>query len=104
MPVWPYRWLQTAEGNAFPYYIIPFDKNGACEGPRTRQHLIDNAANYTDLFLFSHGWNNDWTVATERYEDGAVVFGSNQQRTSCHVADIRSRALARLVPRHGAAD
>jgi len=24
---------------------------------------------FTDIFLFSHGWNNDWTVATRRYED-----------------------------------
>jgi hypothetical protein len=84
LPVGPYRSLQTPEGQSFPYYIIPFDKNGACEGPRTRQHLIDSAANYTDIYLFSHGWNNDWTVATGRYED--FINGFLQLR--------RERALA----------
>jgi hypothetical protein len=68
LPVGPYRTLQTPGGQAFPYYIIPFDKDGECEGPLTRQHLIDAAASYTDIFVFSHGWNNDWTAATERYE------------------------------------
>jgi hypothetical protein len=69
LPVGPYRSLQTPEGKPFPYYIIPFDKNGACEGPRTRQHLIEQAGQYSDIYLFSHGWNNDWSVATGRYEN-----------------------------------
>jgi hypothetical protein len=69
LSVGPYRSFETPEGKTFPYYIIPFDKNGACEGPRTRQHLIDSADSYTDIYLLSHGWNNDWTVATKRYED-----------------------------------
>lgn len=66
--VGPYRTLSTVEGGAFPYYIIPFDKDGNCEGPQTREHLLNAAAGYTDIFLFSHGWNNDWKTATGRYE------------------------------------
>ncbi len=57
------------DGGQFPYYIIPFDRDGQCEGPQTQEHLVEAAADYTDLFLFSHGWNNDWTAATQRYED-----------------------------------
>lgn len=69
IPVGPYRTFQTPEGVAFPYYIIPFDKDGRCEGPRTFDHLIANAAGQSDIFLFSHGWNNDWSAASARYED-----------------------------------
>jgi hypothetical protein len=58
-----------ADGTEVPYYIIPFDKKGRCEGPRTRQHLLDHAGQYTDIYLFSHGWNNDWQAATGRYEN-----------------------------------
>jgi hypothetical protein len=61
--------LQTPEGRAFPYYIVPFDRDGRCEGPRTRDTLIERAAACTDIYLFSHGWNNDWSAATARYED-----------------------------------
>jgi hypothetical protein len=68
IPIGPYRVLTTPEGTEFPYYIVPFDKDGQCEGPKTRDHLITNAPGCTDIFLFSHGWNNDWTAATDRYE------------------------------------
>jgi hypothetical protein len=90
LPVGPYRALQTPEGKTFPYYIIPFDKSGECEGPRTRQHLIDNASNYTDIYLFSHGWNNDWTAATERYENFINGFLQLRRERSLSVpADYR---------------
>lgn len=68
LPAGPYRILTTVEGDTFPYYIIPFDKDGRCEGPQSRDHLIRAAVGYSDIFLFSHGWNNDWKAATSRYE------------------------------------
>ena len=68
IPIGPYRTLRLPEGGEFPYYIIPFDKHGYCEGPKTEEHLHDHSAGYSDIFLFSHGWNNDWTAATNRYE------------------------------------
>lgn len=79
LPVGPYRTLRTPEGQDFPYYIIPFDKDGFCEGPRTQEHLLKNMGGYTDVFLFSHGWNNDWSAATERYEH--FIRGYQAQRT-----------------------
>ncbi|QSX76932.1 hypothetical protein [Agrilutibacter solisilvae] len=82
IPVGPYQTRQTAEGLSFPYYIIPFDKDGRCEGPATREHLLNAAAgkNFTDIFLFSHGWNNDWETATKRYSD--FIDGYVGQRTT----------------------
>ncbi|WP_327000313.1 hypothetical protein OHA72_34955 [Dactylosporangium sp. NBC_01737] len=60
-----------------PWYIIPFDEDGNCAGPRTRDRLLDAVAagDFTDIVVFSHGWNNNWRQATERYEhffDGTV--------------------------------
>lgn len=71
LPVGPYRNIQLADGTTVPYYIIPYDKRGICEGPLTLEHLLNSIKKdtYTDIFIFSHGWNNDWTVATNRYED-----------------------------------
>jgi hypothetical protein len=80
IPAGPYRTLTTIEGDSFPYYIIPFDKNGGSEGPRTQQHLLDNLEGYSDIFVFSHGWNNDWSTAVKRYEDFIKGFQSQRKR------------------------
>ncbi|MEZ5875568.1 MAG: hypothetical protein R3D30_12355 [Hyphomicrobiales bacterium] len=66
----PYRIIELDEGQRVPYYIIPFDKRGVCIGPKTCEHLVSSvgAGDYTDIFLFSHGWNNDWSAATKHYE------------------------------------
>ena len=68
LPVGPYKTLRMSDGTEVPYYIIPFDKEGRCIGPETRRHLVERANTYSDIFVFSHGWNNDWKVATRRYE------------------------------------
>lgn len=70
LPIGPYRTIRT-HGLDFPYYIIPFDKRGLCEAPRTRDELGRQVSEegFTDVFVFSHGWNNDWEAATTRYED-----------------------------------
>jgi hypothetical protein len=89
LPVGPYRVLRTDGGIEAPYYVIPFDRKGRCEAPQTRQHLIDAVAggSYTDVFLFSHGWNNDWTVATNRYEHFINGFTGMRGKYSLRVAD-----------------
>lgn len=71
LPAGPYRTFDLGNGVEMPYYIIPFDKRGLCQGPETRKHLVETLASggHSDVFLFSHGWNNDWTAATRRYED-----------------------------------
>jgi hypothetical protein len=50
--------------------MVSFDRNGRCTAPRTAQELVERAASgrYTDVVVFSHGWNNDWAQATGRYD------------------------------------
>jgi hypothetical protein len=72
LPPGPYKTVQIGEnGETAPWYIIPFDKNGTCTAPLTRKALVESIQGqaYTDVFLFSHGWNNDWATASERYEN-----------------------------------
>ena len=83
-PAGPYRTLTSVEGEPFPYYIVPFDEDGLCAGPATQAHLLDHAAGYSDVFVFSHGWNNDWRTATERFE--SFITGFQQQRRSLGLA------------------
>jgi pimeloyl-ACP methyl ester carboxylesterase len=59
-----------------PFYVVPFDQDGRCTGPVTRGDLLKNLAEaeeerntpYSDIFLFSHGWNTTWPRAVEAYE------------------------------------
>jgi hypothetical protein len=69
LPLGPYRVIPLASGMEMPWYMLPFDREGYCEGPETRKHLMSaiKAQNYTDIYLFSHGWNNNWKDATDRY-------------------------------------
>jgi len=87
LPAGPYRTLALGNGTEVPYYIIPFDDEGRCVGPQTRRHLIENAAGFSDIFMFSHGWNNDWTVATQRYESFIEGFMKMRQEQRIPVAD-----------------
>jgi hypothetical protein len=78
----PYRLLGLENGRTAPFYVVPFDKDGLCSGPLTAQHLVDEMAGgkFTDVFLFSHGWNNDWAVAVRRYDDFIAGFSSLRAR------------------------
>ncbi len=87
LPPGPYRTVKLDDGTEAPFYIIPFDKKGRCEGPQTRQHLVDAVQNgtYTDVFLFSHGWNNDWATSVSRYEDFLKGYMNMRRRHSLPV-------------------
>src|SRR6266478_6285301 len=72
LPPGPYKTVCiNKNGDTAPWYIIPFDKAGTCIAPLTRRDLLQSlqTQNYTDVFIFSHGWNNDWKIATDRYEN-----------------------------------
>lgn len=88
LPPGPYRNVKLDDGTEAPFYIIPFDKKGRCEGPQTRQHLVDAVQNgtYTDVFLFSHGWNNDWATSVARYEDFLKGYMDMRRRHSLAVS------------------
>lgn len=89
LPAGPYRILRLDDVTEFPYYIIPFDKNGICQAPETRDQLLFRlkTEGYSDVYLFSHGWNNDWTVATDRYEGFIEGFMKMRQDRSLPVPD-----------------
>jgi hypothetical protein len=77
-----YRTFTTPDGAAIPWYVIPFDESGRCKAPVTRKYLLDTLASetFSHVFLFSHGWNNDWADATERYESFIQGFGAMVDR------------------------
>ena len=75
LPAGPYREVDWGGAGPAPWYMIPFDKQGRCEGPATRQALCDDLARgpSTHVYLFCHGWNTTWKAASEDY---AAFFGA----------------------------
>jgi pimeloyl-ACP methyl ester carboxylesterase len=65
----PYCEIRLADAR-LPLWIVPFDASGACAGPETLARVVAELAGggYTDVFVFSHGWNNTFARASERYE------------------------------------
>jgi hypothetical protein len=81
LPAGPYELLDIGTGARAPWYILPFDKAGVCTAPKTRAHLLATlaAGGFTHVFLFSHGWNNDWKTSTKRYRDFIDAFTKVRQ-------------------------
>jgi hypothetical protein len=53
----------------FPHWEARFDDKGAAVDPAALGALVDEAAaGLTDLFIFSHGWNNDLATARDLYQ------------------------------------
>jgi hypothetical protein len=74
----PYRVLQLGNGVTAPFYVVPFDKHGICTGPLTAQRFVNQATSEqpTDVFLFSHGWNDDWAHAMRLYDNFVDGFAA----------------------------
>ena len=70
-PAGPYELVDIGLAEKAPLYIISFDEHGVCTSPQTRAALVADAAGggFTNLFLFSHGWNNDFPTAIGRYRE-----------------------------------
>lgn len=86
LPPGPYQSLPCPDAPPAPFYVLPFDKRGICEAPATRTRLLEEVATgrYTDIFLFSHGWNNDWPGAVRSYRrfiDGFMAMVQARQLT-----------------------
>jgi hypothetical protein len=69
MQVGPYERLSLANGGTVPFYVISFDKQGSCQSPLTIVSLLGEveSGKYTDVHVFSHGWNNVFKDALELY-------------------------------------
>jgi hypothetical protein len=64
------------DGVAMPTWILRYDKRGACSSPLTRAALLEElrSGEYTDVFGFSHGWNNDFDDAIALYREFLQKF------------------------------
>ena len=70
----PYFEVATETGLA-PFYALRYDKHGRSQSPLTERHAVAAVTeDVTDVFVFSHGWNNDFATALHRYKAFIQAF------------------------------
>ena len=97
----PFETFTLPDGASFPWYVLRFDKAGALVSPEALEHLQRDLRSgaFTDVFLFSHGWNNDWPAAQKRYRDFITnMVAMRQARPSPHGLSIRPLLIGVVWP------
>lgn len=67
--VGPYTKVNLGEGREVDLFLLRFDADGGLLSPQTRDLITSSLKTdgYSDVFVFSHGWNNNFKVASEKY-------------------------------------
>ena len=68
MVVGPYERLKISGGGFADFYLLRYSADGALLSPRTGEMLADALVGVSDVFLFSHGWNNTLDAAASSYK------------------------------------
>ena len=83
--------------SGFPYFEVEFDKNGGVHDPAQVKELLGflGQGGTTDLFVVSHGWNNDMADARSLYKNLLARF--RQELDSGKVPGVAQRKIAVLA-------
>ena len=82
-----------------PLYLVQFDKTGRVLNPRTADKLLDEVRSgaFTDLYLLSHGWNNEFADALALYREFFAGY-LGQRRRAGSAADHRPLFVGTVWP------
>jgi hypothetical protein len=78
MVVGPYLRYDISSDVMADFYLLRYANDGRLLSPQTEQMLKDGLAGISDVFLFSHGWNNTFADAARSYRD--FISGFMKQR------------------------
>jgi hypothetical protein len=78
MVVGPFKSFDIGGGKQADLYLLRFGEDGALQSPQTELLLRNALGGVSDVFLFSHGWNNTFDAASGNYE--LFINGYIQQR------------------------
>lgn len=83
MAVGPHESFPFAPGRAADLYLLRFGADGSLRSPQTAEAFRRRLTGATDVFVFSHGWNNTFDVALNRYR--SFITGFMRQRQELDV-------------------
>ena len=70
--------IEIADGVTADLYLLRFDKNGRLTSPQTAEAFLEASRRSSDVFVFSHGWNNTYDIALRAYR--SFIEGYVRQR------------------------
>jgi hypothetical protein len=70
----PVEQIPIGGGEHADLYLLRFDKDGRLRSPQTAELMLTDARQATDVFVFSHGWNNTYAQALDAYRGFAKGF------------------------------
>lgn len=76
----PVEQIPLGGGESADLYLLRFDKDGRLRSPQTAELMLTAAAGATDVFVFSHGWNNTYAQALEAYRGFATGFAAQRSQ------------------------
>lgn len=80
-------------------YLLRFDDKGRLQSRQTAQMAVDAAKSASDVFFFSHGWNNIYADALTRYRNFATGFVDQRAELELPVrADYRPMLIGVIWP------
>ncbi|MGW9213687.1 hypothetical protein ACWGR4_42945 [Embleya sp. NPDC055664] len=74
----PFQQFPLEGGSTADLYLLRYDRDGGLRSPVAEQEIKGRLAGVSDVFLFSHGWNNVFAQALDRYR--SFVNGFIEQR------------------------
>jgi hypothetical protein len=63
----PFTTFEIGDGKRADLYLLRYDTDGRALSPQTDQMFRSSLAGVTDVFVFSHGWNNTFEAASRNY-------------------------------------
>jgi len=85
---------------AIPLYLLAFDKQGRCTSPRTRAAVLAdaNSGRYTDLHIYSHGWNNVFDEAVRHYTEFFTEYAGLRRAAGLDSNEYRPLLVGLIWP------
>lgn len=76
----PYASIDLGGGRSVDLYLLRFGEDGSLLSPRTRDIVLERARDASDVFLFSHGWNNTFADASQAYRQFVEGYAAQRAR------------------------
>jgi hypothetical protein len=93
----PVAQIPAGDGSFVDLYLLRFGKDGKLESRETAKLAVKAATEASDVFVFSHGWNNIYGDALRNYTQFAKGFIAQRAQFSRPVPDDYRPVLIGIV-------
>ncbi|MEU0937503.1 hypothetical protein [Embleya sp. NPDC005971] len=95
----PFQQFPLDGGATADLYLLRYDQDGGLRSPLAEQEIKDRLGGVGDVFLFSHGWNNIFAQALDRYRNFIGGFIAQRQQFAVPVpADYKPLLIGVVWP------